>query len=206
MYVLYVDACPRGTGVSRTRMLAEHALQEIAACNPGMHIVTHALSQMRLQPIDCELLQKREALINQRAWDDPLFSPARVFKDADSIIIAAPYWDLMFPAMLKIYIEHLFIRELTFCYREDRPIGLCTPHRALFVTTAGSPIGNNDFGSAYLRETLAMLGIATYACVSAEGLDVQSANVAAIIADAKMKISTWIASWMSKKPMQTQGG
>lgn len=162
-------------------MLLEAFEMALAAHWPQARITRHVLEDMRLLPVDGAALENREALIDARAWDHPLFAPARDFQAADAIVVAAPYWDLMFPAMLKVYVEHVFIRELTFCYRDDQPIGLCRAKRALFLTTAGSPIGDADFGSAYLRATFAMLGIGRFDRIAAEGLDLQGAPVEALL-------------------------
>lgn len=184
MKLLYIEACPRGRGQSRTLLLADAFLAAFQAAYPQADILRHDVAHMGLLPVDGPMLTRREALIDARAWADPLFAPARAFQAADGLLVAAPYWDLMFPAMLKTYIEHVFIRELTFRYERDMPIGLCTARRALCVTTAGSPIGSQDFGTAYLRATLAMLGIARFDGIAAEGLDIAGADPRALIARA----------------------
>ena len=38
---------------------------------------------------------------------------------ADEIVIGAPYWDLSFPAALKVYIEHVSVCDIAFHYTED---------------------------------------------------------------------------------------
>lgn len=162
---------------------------------PDVTVVTRRLGGMRLMPLDGEAFARREALIDRRAFDDPLFAPARDLLRADAVVVAAPYWDLMFPAMLKAYIEHVFIREMTFCYREDECIGLCHASRALYLTTAGSPIGTRDFGAEYLREALAMLGVTGFESVAAEGLDLAGADVDAILAEAARKAAAVAETW-----------
>lgn len=195
MNVLYIDACPREPGVSRTLQLAERFLQVLKETQPEASVTREAVADMGLSAVDGALLKRREALIDARAWEDSMFAPARSFQAADVIITAAPYWDLMFPAMLKIYIEHVFIRELTFCYRNDEPIGLCRGTRAVFLTTSGSPIGMADFGEAYLRATFAMLGIPRLDCISAEGLDIEGADVTGLMETALRRVTALAASF-----------
>lgn len=187
MRLLYINACPRGEGISRTRQLGNAFLEAFVQAYPQDEIIRHDVPGMGLLPIDGESLSCREALIDARVWQDAVFDAARDFVQADGIVIAAPYWDLMFPAMLKVYIEHIFIREMTFCYREDRPIGLCKAKRALLIQTAGSPVAGADFGTEYLRATLAMLGITRFHSIMAEGLDLAGAEVEGIIDAAKAK-------------------
>lgn len=192
--LLYIDACPRPEGISRTRRLADAFLAGISGRSDAIETTRYALEDMRLLPVGEKLLALREALIDERRWDHPIFGPARDFAAADLIVVAAPYWDLMFPAMLKVYIEHIFIRELTFCYREDRPIGLCRARQAVYLTTAGSPIGDADFGTEYLRATFRMLGIPHFTSITAEGLDLFGADVAAILREAEGRAAALAAT------------
>lgn len=180
MRLLYIEACPRGKD-SRTRKLGEAFVQSIFEMAPQTQIVRHDVAQMKLLPLNGPLLTHREAMIDARRWEDGLFDAAKDFASADRIVIAAPYWDLQFPAMLKVYIEHVCIRELTFRYEKDVPIGLCRAKRAAFLTTAGSPMAGADFGTEYLRAILAFLGIGQMDAIKGEGLDLYGANAMQIL-------------------------
>lgn len=52
-------------------------------------------------------LETRDAPLKQGRLDDAMFRFSHQFAAADKIVIAAPYWDLSFPAILKTYIEGL---------------------------------------------------------------------------------------------------
>lgn len=184
MKLLYIDACPRRGGVSRTRQLAQAFLSAFEASHADVEITTHDVAAMGLAAINDGALREREALIDERAWTDALFAPAMDFRQADWVVVAAPYWDLMFPAMLKVYIEHVCIRELTFRYVEDVAQGLCRARQAIFLTTAGSPIAGQDFGTLYLRAVLRFLGIEHMEAVAAEGLDVREVDAQATLREA----------------------
>lgn len=196
MRLLYCTACPRGKGVSRTLRVADAFMEAFSRANPRAEILRHDVMDMGLLPVNGGTLARREKLIDARKWEDSLFAPARDFQAADAIVVAAPYWDLMFPAALKVYIEHIFIREMTFCYRDDQPAGLCRARRALFITTAGSPVGANDFGKDYLRATFAMLGIPRLDSVVAEGLDIEGADVEGILENAKRRAMAHAADFL----------
>lgn len=196
MNLLYIEASPRGRGVSRTLMLADAFLSAFESAWPDVTIMRHEVAAMDLAAVDGNLLARREALIDGRAFENPLFAPARDFAGADAIVVAAPYWDLMFPAMLKVYIEHIFIRELTFRYVDDMPIGLCRARRALLLTTAGSPIGGLDFGTDYLRATFGMLGIGQMDSIAAEGLDLAGADVDGILAAAQAQAAAMAKTFL----------
>ena len=98
-------------------------------------------------------------------------------------MIAAPYWDLSFPAALKNYIEAVNVVGITFAYTEEGiPYGLCKAERLIYVTTAGGPIVSDDYGYGYVRElSRSYWGISDTVCVKAEGLDIIGADVEAIL-------------------------
>ena len=102
--LLFVDACVRGAE-SRSRMLAERFLSSYAAANPDAAILRRDLMRDRLEPQYPEVLACRDALAAAGKLDDPLFADAWQFARADRIVLAAPFWELSFPALLNIYLE-----------------------------------------------------------------------------------------------------
>ena len=174
--ILYVNSCPRG-GLSRTRRLGDAFLQGME----GETVLVHDLPALRLPPFEEKSLARREALCDARAVEDPMFDRAREFQSADCVVIAAPYWDLSFPSMLKVWVEHMFVRNLTFVYRDNQPIGLCRAQQMVYLTTSGSPIGANDWGYLYMQAVAHMLGIRDCFRISAEGLDIDGADTEGLV-------------------------
>ncbi|MGN0746129.1 MAG: NAD(P)H-dependent oxidoreductase [Aristaeellaceae bacterium] len=180
MKLLFVNACPR-LEESRTLALARAFMQELTALRPDAAVTEHCLPRMNLRPIDQAGLALREPLCDARAWEHPFLRPAVEFQQADAVVIAAPYWDLAFPAMLKVWVENVYVRNLTFRYEHDRCIGLCRGREAVYITTAGSPVGGNDWGAGYMRAVLASLGIGGFTEVKAEGIDLEGCDVEAVL-------------------------
>ncbi len=173
MRLLCIDACPRDKAFSRTLRLLEAFREAYRALHPNNEIQTLRLADEGLSPFFHEDVLHREALVDEGRLDDPMFRWARDFQAADHIAVAAPYWDLSFPSVLKLYIENIFIRSLTFRYTaEGEPVGLCRGQRLVYLTTAGSPIGAEDWGYGYIRAVAKMLGVKECSRVSAEGLDI----------------------------------
>lgn len=182
--ILFVNACVREN--SRTRELAEHILEmhdgEVREVN---------LMLDELKPLDRELLAKRDRLINENKLSDDMFRCARDFAEADNIVIAAPYWDLAFPAFLKIYLEQITVCGITFRYENNRPRGLCRAKRLIYVTTAGGPIYLN-FGFEYVKALAQSLyGIGEVLFFKAENLDIDGIDVSSIMQSAKREISEY---------------
>ena len=152
---------------SRTMVLARDFLEK-----SNGEIVELNLEKEGILPLNRELLEKREKLIAKGDWDNEMLRYARQFANADEIVIAAPVWDLGFPALLKIYVEAITVSGITFRYNEDRPYGLCKAKKLTYITTAGGEI-HADFGYAYIK-TLAQsfYGISDVECIRAENLDV----------------------------------
>lgn len=180
MKILFVNACCRGKA-SRTLRLAGKVLNEWQRMQPEAEVIVHDLYAQPFPSIDGTLLSEREALCEARDWSHVLTRPAAEFQQAELLLIAAPYWDLSFPAALKLWVENMWVRSLTFVYRHDLPVGLCRGKACVYVTTSGSPIGKADFGTDYIRHVMQTLGIPGFFRVSAEGLDIDGADVDALM-------------------------
>ena len=180
MALLFVNACIRGEA-SRTFQLCRAFLEAFAAAAPGVPILEHNLVNTPPTPIDPERLAKRETLCDNYTWNDPMIAQALDLQQAEAVLIGAPYWDLSFPSVLKVWVENVFVRNLTFRYENDIPIGLCQGKHCVYLTTSGSPIAGNDWGTGYIRATMDMLGLSEFSTVRAEGLDLMENDADALL-------------------------
>jgi len=187
MTLLFVNACPRGEA-SRTLHLARVFLAEVTRLAPELEIITHDLNVMGLPSIDAASLAIRESLCDRQDWSHPLTKHAVAFQQADAVVIAAPYWDLSFPSSLKVWVENMYIRNLTFHYENDRCIGHCCAVQGVYITTSGSPIGENDWGAGYMQAVLKALGIGDFRSIAAEGLDLVGNDLEAIMTAAEERV------------------
>ena len=143
MATLFINACVREN--SRTLVIAKNVLKDI----PG-EIIEVNLNQETIAPLNRDLLKKRESLLRDGKMNDPMFDYAKQFAQAEEIVIAAPFWDLSFPALLKTYIERITVSGITFQYIGDTPYGLCKAKHLTYITTSGGPIFA-DFGYEYIK-------------------------------------------------------
>ena len=180
--VLFINACVRPD--SRTERLAQEVLGRLQG-----QVQELKLYQEPIAPLDLETLEKRTKLSGLQDYRDPLFRYAKQFAQAEDIVIAAPYWDLSFPSVLKVYLEQICIVGLTFQYTpEGIPEGLCKARRIIYVTTAGGPIYQN-MGYDYVKALAdTFFGIPETVCFSAQNLDVIGADVEGILQKAKAEI------------------
>lgn len=185
--LLFVNACVRGRD-SRTLQLSERLLERIREENKkdlSFHIEEIRLSTENLLPLNYERLQRREELLANGSLTDTMFDYANAVAQADMIVIAAPYWDMSFPSVLKIFFEAASIVGITFAYAEDgTPIGLCQAQAMYYVTTSGGYIGDCNFGFTYANALCKLYGIEHAYFVSAQGLEMEGADIQALLEQA----------------------
>ena len=181
--ILFVNACVRKD--SRTKRLADHLLARIG--EQGEEPIEEVkLSEISFPTVDEAFLVKRGSLIAAEAFDDPMFAPARQFAGAEKIVIAAPYWDLSFPASLKQYIEQINVLGITFSYTpEGTPEGLCRAKELYYVMTAGGAFCPEDYGFGYIKALAEnFYGIQRVSLIKAVALDIIGADVEEILREA----------------------
>ena len=183
--VLYIDCCIRGE-LSRTKKLAEAFLAELASS--GAYTVERlTLMDEPLVPFQNGFFRQREELLEAGSLDHPRFRYAHQFKAAERIVIAAPFWDLSFPALLKVYIENLCVQGITFdCDEKNGTYGVCSASRMLFLTTRGGAFDGSplDNGTKYLSDMAKFFGIPRFDHIAADGLDTGREPAEAILSRA----------------------
>ena len=181
--ILFINACVKKE--SRTLRLVKRLLSGL-----GGKYEEVKLHEMEFPVTDQDFLDRRDSLIAAEDYNDPMFGLARQFARADEIVIAAPYWDLSFPASLKQYIEQINVLGITFRYTpEGTPLGLCKAKRLTYVMTAGGTFVPEEFGYGYVK-TLAQsfYGIPEVRLIKATGLDIYGADVETIMREAEETI------------------
>lgn len=184
MKTLFVNACVRPE--SRTLKLAKHILDKM-----GEYTEVN-LEKENIQPLNLETLKQRDELLNSKDFDAPMLKYAKQFAAAETVVIAAPYWDLSFPAMLKNYIEAVTVNGITFTYSEQGfPVSLNNIKKVIYVTTSGGPMANMDYGCEYITGVCKNLyGIEDIKCYKAEMLDVFVDDVDGILAKVMEEMDT----------------
>ncbi len=170
--VLYVDCCIRGED-SRTKKVAEIFLDHLD--EEQFHIKHLNLMIEDLKPLVNEEFEERQALLEKNELNHPRFAYAHEFASADIIVIAAPFWDLSFPALLKIYIENVSVDGITFHSTSDGLQGLCKATNMIYFTTRGGFYFNSESEQAtpYLKQLCKFFGIDHFNFISADGMDVE---------------------------------
>lgn len=171
--VLMINGCIRGAE-SRTWRLAEAFLDEMRASAPGPFDYAQLdLAQMELKPLTGQFFEERQRLLEENNRTHPRFDLAWQFSQADRILLAAPFWDLSVPAVVKLYIENISLDGITFGCNEEGMYGMCRAKDLLFFTARGGFYGEGHMeqGARYLKALCEMFGIPEFRCIYAEGMD-----------------------------------
>lgn len=73
-------------------------------------------------------------------YDSQSLSWAKMIRDTDRIVIAAPFWDMSYPAALKNFLELCSIFNVTFKSDDKTCYGNCKAEKLLYITTRGMDI------------------------------------------------------------------
>lgn len=184
MKLLYINCCISSHDVSRTQLLADTFLDAWQEYHEGDEIEVLDLRQMALFPLLQDSLSAHEAAQAAENPDAPEFALARQFASADRIVIAAPFWELSYPAQLRLYIEHIAASGITFGYTKQGQVGLCRAEKLLFLTTAGGPLKDRNCGSDHWRALCPFFGIAEYHFIGAAMQDVQEMDHGTLLENA----------------------
>lgn len=182
--ILFVNACVRADH-SRTLRLANVLLKQLNESYTEL-----VLSDIDFQPVDHSYIQTRDMLLSEGNYMHSMFDLARQFAAAATIVIAAPFWDLSFPAMLKQYFEQINTIGITFKYTEEGyPVGLCKAKRLYYVTTAGGMFFPEEYGFGYIRALAEnFYGIKDCIMFRALGLDIDGADEEQILLKCEKEI------------------
>ena len=175
--VLFINACVRPD--SRTRILA----QEVLDCL-GQPYTEVDLNREQYPAMDRQALELREDLRRTELRIHPRFAPAWQFARADIIVVAAPFWDLTFPAALRTYIEYISANGLTYHYEADGCHGDCRAEKLAYLTSGGDLEQPESLGVLYWKQLCAMFGIPAFSYVFAGGLDLDPAKTEEILTEA----------------------
>ena len=169
--MLYIDACIRGNS-SRTRRIADPIVRILEE--------KYAIERFILNDMSLEIVQKD--LIHKRLngdIDPAVLTWAETVRDADRIVIAAPFWDMSIPAALKNFFELCSILDVTFKTNDRTCYGNCKAKKLLYITTRGMDIATGDpleQATPYLKALSWLWGIGPLEVIAAKNMDYVSAE------------------------------
>ncbi|MBO6044845.1 MAG: NAD(P)H-dependent oxidoreductase [Bacteroidales bacterium] len=165
--LVVIDACVRQRD-SRTLRIAEPVIEALSS---RYRTVTYRLPEMDgVVPLTPQLFAARGAG-DVPAW---AVAAAREIASADRLLIAAPFWDMSFPAVLKAFFEQTSLFDITFTDNGHTCIGLCKAPKVLYITTRGMDIPTGDpreQATPYLRALSTLWNLGELTTIAATNLD-----------------------------------
>ena len=103
--LVIIDSCMHEG--SRTRRLLQAAVNELSTRNA---IETFDVNALAFPPVSPEIMQQR----NNGYVPERIVEVSRRIAAADRLVIAAPFWDMSFPSVLKVFLENVSLFHITF--------------------------------------------------------------------------------------------
>lgn len=177
--VLYIKANIKNEGESRTFKVSDSFVEEYKKNNPEDEIITLDLYKENIDFLRHDDLGKLFGPKDEESKNNSILKYAYQFADADKYIIAAPMWNLSFPAILKAYIDYVSVSGITFKYTAEGPVGLLNNKKAVHIVSRGGGYDNSPYemGDRYLRTILGFFGIKNIETIAIDNLDVMGVNV-----------------------------
>lgn len=215
--LLYITVNPKNDmKLSKGMQIGEVFLEEFKKHQPDVEIEHMHLYDMDIPVIDMDLLYARAKLSFMGKTFDELsegeqkqitnmHALADRFIDADYYVFVTPLWNLGSPAILKAFLDNLFIINKTFANTPEGPKGLLTNRKAIHIQTRGGiystgPMADFEFGDRFLRKALGFLGLELMDTVVAEGMDHFPKQIPEIMEKAKQD-AVLAAREMAKNPV-----
>lgn len=177
--VLYIKANIKNEGESRTFKVSNSFVEEYKKNNPEDEIITLDLYKENIDFLRADDLGKLFGPKDEESKNNSILKYAYQFADSDKYIIAAPMWNLSFPAILKAYIDYVSVSGITFKYTAEGPVGLLNNKKAVHIVSRGGGYDNSPYemGDRYLRTILGFFGIKDIETIAIDNLDVMGVNV-----------------------------
>lgn len=199
--LLYVTANPKGLEKSKGLQIGEAFLEAFQTERTEVEIKKMDLFTLDFAQMDADLVSARGKLAGYGYTLDQLSDVEREkilkmhaladeFISYNYYVFVSPLWNLNSPAVLKAFLDNLFISGKTFAHTLDGPKGLLKNKKAIHIQTrggqyTGTPLQEMESGDRYLKIALSFLGIEVMDTVIAEGFDLNPQNVPEIMAKAK---------------------
>ena len=148
-------------GESRTKKILKPIVAELGK---RYEIETIVLDGDDYLPVGRKMLAERSS----GYVPEQIVEQAKRIAAADRIVIAAPFWDMSYPAILKVFIENMSLFNGT--YFE----GLCRCQKLLYITTRGMNVATGDTldgATPYFKALSALWGLGEVITLAAANMD-----------------------------------
>lgn len=170
--IVYLNCCIRKEE-SRTLKIATPIIEKIKE----KHNVTEInLYDMELIPYNSDEYAKK---VNGE-YNSKYYEYSKLIANCDGLIIASPFWDMSFPAQLKVFLEGISLFDVMFVSDDKKCNGIAKCPFMALITTRGMNISVGDDleqATPYLKALCWLWGIKDFYYVDAKNFDYLSKDV-----------------------------
>ncbi|MBQ1969070.1 MAG: NAD(P)H-dependent oxidoreductase [Flavobacteriales bacterium] len=163
--LMVIDCCMREG--SRTERILNPVVEALSS---RYEVERIKVEDLHLTAVDSRVLEERAS----GYVPEEIVALSRRLASASRIVIAAPFWDMSFPAALKVFFENMSLFNITFADDGEKCVGLCSCERVLYITTRGMNIHTGDDieqGTPYIKALSRLWGLGDVITVAAENMD-----------------------------------
>lgn len=168
--LVVINACMREG--SRTQCILDGVLAQLSK---KYNVETVNLGELDCKWVNSDVLKERD-----NGYVPQLYvNLAKKVANADRLVIAAPFWDMSFPSVLKVFFENISLFNITFTSTQTECVGLCKAKKVLYITTRGMNIKTGDpleQATPYIKALSKLWGLGELYVVSAQNMDYSSQN------------------------------
>ncbi|HHE8713160.1 TPA: FMN-dependent NADH-azoreductase [Haemophilus influenzae] len=178
---------------SQTNQLVDYAVEKLQ----GNNIIVRDLSQQPLPYFDTvaaiavrgepKTIEEKQLL----ALSDELIEE---LKNAQTLIIGAPMYNLNIPTQLKSYFDFIARPSVTFQYTAKGPEGLLKGKKVIVLCAFGGLYDEENLVTQYMKSILGFIGITDVQFVYAQGIGLGAEAIEKAQSSAKNKINELITS------------
>ncbi len=180
--ILLINGCVRGKN-SRTLQIANTYIETLKNKEEFI-LLEKNLNDENLSFLTYESF---DPLTGEQKESSPKL--ALEFATADEIILVAPFWEFLFPAVVSSYFELVSCVDIAFTYTAAGSVGLCKASSFKYIYTAGNYLSPDDkISEIYLKKLTELYGIPSFSSILVDGLDIQTNNPEKLINDMCDKI------------------
>ena len=171
--VLYIKANIKNEGESMTFKVSDSFVVEYMKNNPQDEVIVLDLYKEKIDFLRPEDLGVVFGPKNEDSKKHPVLKYAYQFAEADKYIIAAPMWNLSFPAILKAYLDYISVTGITFKYTHEGAVGLLEHQKAVYIVTRGGTYTGSPYemGVRYLRTLLGFFGVQAFETIEVDNMN-----------------------------------
>ena len=168
--ILFINAC-YNYEKSRTLYLANKIFEKFDI-DSNFDFEEVRLKDLHLLPLSEEKLKLRFDLANKHLFDMDMLTYSKKVLSADIVVIAAPFYDYSYPAILKLFIENISVPNLMYNYTNDGYEGYARGRKFIYITTRGANMPESeDFGFLNLDRMFKLFGFKNTQLIGFGGTD-----------------------------------